>query len=137
SASVVVLAHAASALAQSGGAPASPANSAVDAAPEEDDNSGVIIVTAQKRAEDVQDVPIAITTVAGPELKNSGIENLQQLNVVVPGLNSRQNLGGYQPTIRGIGTGSQVTESPVAIYIDGVYLPQQRDGLRELPDVEQ
>jgi len=98
---------------------------------------GDIVVTAQRRSENLQRVPIVVTVVSAEQLSSSGITSLQQINLLTPGLNSRQNTGAFQPTIRGIGTSSIVVENPVALYIDGVYLPQQREGLRELPDVEQ
>lgn len=96
-----------------------------------------IVVTAQQRAENLQRVPIVITAVTGDEIENAGVTSLQSLPVIAPGLNSRVTAGAFQPYIRGVGTSSNVVENPVALYVDGVYLPQQREGLRELPDVEQ
>ncbi|AUW57185.1 TonB-dependent receptor [Sphingobium sp. SCG-1] len=96
-----------------------------------------IVVTAQRRSENLQRVPIAITAVSGDQLMSAGVTSTQQLNIAVPGLNLRSSIGAFQPSIRGIGTTSSVVENPVALYVDGVYLPQQRDGTRELPDVEQ
>lgn len=101
-------------------------------------NLDEIVVTAQKRAENLQDVPIVITAVTGTQLANSGVTNVTTLGVLAPGLNTRTSAGGvFQPSIRAIGTSSNVVENPVALYIDGVYLPQQHEGNRELPDVEQ
>ena len=97
-----------------------------------------IVVTAQKRAENLQKVPIVITAVTGAQLANAGVTGLQTLGLLTPGLNQRTSGGlSFQPSIRGVGTSSNVVENPVALYIDGVYLPQQREGSRELPDVEQ
>ncbi|WP_174297808.1 TonB-dependent receptor [Sphingomonas bacterium] len=96
-----------------------------------------IVVTAQKRAENLQRIPIAITAASATDLANRNVNNTTELNAVVPGLNVRTAAGAAQTFIRGIGTTSNVVENPVALYIDGVYLPQQRDGLRELVDVEQ
>lgn len=99
---------------------------------------GDIVVTAQKRSENLQRVPIVITAVSGAQLATAGVTSLPNLGAVAPGLNVRTTAGGvFQPSIRGIGTSSNVVENPVALYIDGVYLPQQREGNRELPDVEQ
>lgn len=100
-------------------------------------DDGEIVVTAQRRSESLQKVPIAITVASGAELANTGVTSLTTLNTIAPGLNSRVTAGAFQPSIRGIGTSSNVVENPVALYIDGVYLPQQREGTRELPDVEQ
>ena len=99
---------------------------------------GDIVVTAQKRAENLQRVPIVITAVSGTQLATAGVNSLPELGAVTPGLNVRTTGGAvFQPAIRGIGTSSNVVENPVALYIDGVYLAQQREGNRELPDVEQ
>ena len=96
-----------------------------------------IVVTAQKRSENLQTVPIAVTAASGAELTSRGITSSLQLNTVAPGLNIRTTAGSFQPSIRGVGTSSNVVENPVALYIDGVYLPQQREGLRQLEDIEQ
>ncbi|WP_375402993.1 TonB-dependent receptor [uncultured Sphingomonas sp.] len=96
-----------------------------------------IVVTAQRRAQNLQDVPIAVTAVSGEALVASGVTDTQQLVAVVPGLSTRSTAGSFQPYIRGIGTSSSIVENPVALYIDGVYYAQQREGLRELNDVEQ
>ena len=96
-----------------------------------------IVVTAQKRSENLQSVPIAITAASGDQLAQRGITNTQQLNVLAPGLNIRVTAGSFQPSLRGISTSSTVSENPVALYIDGVYIPQQRDGTRELEDIDQ
>lgn len=119
--------------------------SALPAAPPAQDttpaepNGGLqdIVVTAQKRSESMQRVPIAVTAASGEDLVSRGVINIQQLNTVAAGVNLRSATGSFQPFIRGIGTSSTVTENPVALYVDGVYLPSQRDGPRNLADVEQ
>ncbi|WP_375398530.1 TonB-dependent receptor [uncultured Sphingomonas sp.] len=98
---------------------------------------GDIVVTAQRRSENLQKVPIVITAVSGAQLTSAGVTSLATLTTVAPGYNSRNVSGAFQPYLRGIGTSSNVVENPVALYIDGVYIPQQREGLRELPDVDQ
>ncbi|MCP3731118.1 TonB-dependent receptor [Sphingomonas sp. MG17] len=100
-------------------------------------SSDDIVVTAQKRSERLQDVPIAVSVATTEQLENSGIKDMQSLNAVVPGLNIATTIGTFIPSLRGIAAGSNVVENAVALYIDGVYLPNQRDGLRDLPDVEQ
>ena len=96
-----------------------------------------VVVTAQKRSEDLQKVPLAITAVTGAQLENIGVVDSVQLNQVSAGLNIRTQLGSFLPAIRGIGTSSNVVENPVALYIDGVYIPQQREGIRDLNDIDQ
>lgn len=102
-----------------------------------EDQIAEIVVTAQQRSENLQKVPIVITAVTGAQIESAGVTSLQSLPAIAPGLNSRVTAGAFQPFIRGVGTSSNVVENPVSLYIDGVYLPQQREGLRELPDVEQ
>jgi outer membrane receptor protein involved in Fe transport len=96
-----------------------------------------IVVTAQKRSENLQDVPIAVTATSGEDLAARGITDTLQLSAAAPGLNIRTTAGAFQPSIRGIGTSSNVVENPVALYIDDVYLPQQREGFRQLDDIAQ
>jgi outer membrane receptor protein involved in Fe transport len=96
-----------------------------------------VVVTAQKRVQNLQSVPISVTAISGDSLNAARITTLMQLNTVTPGLNVRADAGAFQPAIRGIGTSSTVVENPVALYIDGVYLPQQREGMRQLEDIEQ
>lgn len=96
-----------------------------------------IVVTAQKRSERLQDVPIAVNVASTKQLENSGVKDLPQLQAIVPGLNVAAALGSFQPSIRGVTTASNVVENPVSLYIDGVYLPQQQEGLRDLGDAEQ
>jgi outer membrane receptor protein involved in Fe transport len=104
---------------------------------EREAGAGDIVVTAQRRSERLQDVPIAVNVATEEQLVNSGVRDLQQLAAIVPGLNVTAALGSFQPSIRGIATSSNIVENPVSLYIDGVYLPQQQDGLRDLDDVEQ
>lgn len=96
-----------------------------------------IVVTAQRRSENLQQVPIVVTTATGVQLQNLGVQDTLRLNTVSPGVNIRTTVGSFQPFIRGIGTSSSIVENPVALYVDGVYLPQQREGIRELNDIDQ
>jgi iron complex outermembrane receptor protein len=99
-----------------------------------------IIVTAQRRAENQQNVPIAITAISGVALSAGGIDATTGLISVTPGLNYTVAAGVYaQPKIRGIGTSSNGPgiENPVATYIDGVYISSMSGSLLNLSDVEQ
>lgn len=118
--------------------PAGQATPGAEATQAESTQVDDIVVTAQRRAENLQRVPIVITAVSSEQLAQSGVTSLPTLGTVAPGLNARTSGGGvFQPSIRGIGTSSNVVENPVALYIDGVYLPNQNEGNQELPDVEQ
>jgi len=85
-----------------------------------------IKVTAQKREQNIQDVPIAITAFTGEQIELSGIQDAQDLTQLVPNFQLNASGGYAQPFIRGVG--SQIpggaTYASVATYIDGVYLPR-------------
>lgn len=104
------------------------------------DEIGEIVVTAQKRAENIQDVPIAITAITADKLNAAGVKTTEELSALTPGLT--MNTGGgasILPRIRGIGaTGTTLTlENPVAIYVDGVYYPSAAGGVFSLNNIEQ
>ncbi|MBK7249429.1 MAG: TonB-dependent receptor [Gammaproteobacteria bacterium] len=98
-----------------------------------------MIVTAQRRAERLQDVPIAITVQSGEQLERAGVINLRDITTVTPGLRITGTGANQQPVIRGVQ--SQQTDPGndpnVAIYLDGVYQPNQIANSFDLPDVQQ
>ena len=86
-----------------------------------------IIVTAQRRAERLENAPASILLLGGPELQVAGVTNFHDLAVVAPGVQI-SNFGIYsQPAIRGISTTfAQVAqETNVAVYVDGFYNADQ------------
>lgn len=98
-----------------------------------------VIVTAQRRSEAVQDVPASIAVLSADALQSAGVANTTDLAKMVPGMTMNSYGGFLQPSIRGItSTGANLGEnSNVAMYIDGVYQPQQIATLMDLPDVQQ
>jgi len=86
---------------------------------------GDIIVTATRREEGAQKVPLAVTAVSPDTLLVAGAPSVRELTSVVPGYNGGRNLGAFQPFIRGVGsTGVTVSdESNVSTYVDGIYMP--------------
>jgi len=101
----------------------------------------VIIVTAQKRTQDVQDVPIAVTAVSPVELQRQGVVNVAQLTQVSASFSSSNTQlasSGTVLRIRGIGTTSNNIgfESAVGIFVDGVYQSRSGVALSEFVDVE-
>ena len=96
-----------------------------------------VIVTARKRAEAIQDVPVSITAFTGNQLRDAGITNLKELGYQTPGLQIDQN-SAAQIWIRGIGQrddGARV-DGPVGVYVDGLYLPRRDGQLLDLIDVQ-
>lgn len=96
-----------------------------------------VIVTARKRAEAIQDVPVSVTAFTGNQLRNAGVTNLKDLGLQTPGLQIDQS-SAAQIWIRGIGQrddGSRV-DAPVGVYIDGLYIPRKDGQLLDLLDVQ-
>lgn len=97
-----------------------------------------IVVTAQRREERLQDVPISVSAITSEKLEASGVEGALQLAEVIPGLSFTQSAGFTQVRIRGIGTSSfgPGIENPVATYIDGVYVATTAGSLYSLSNIE-
>ncbi|KPF90751.1 TonB-dependent receptor [Novosphingobium sp. AAP83] len=103
-----------------------------------------IIVTAQKRDQNVQDVPIAITAFSGNNLRERAVVDIAALSALAPNV----NLDGGTPfsgssailsaTIRGIGSDDFAfnIDPGVGIYLDGVFLARTVGANQDLPDVE-
>ncbi|WP_172439023.1 TonB-dependent receptor [Porphyrobacter sp. TH134] len=90
------------------------------------DDENVIIVTAQKKEKDLQDVPVSVTAFNGDALASLGIETSAEIVAQVPGLSVGTPVGeGNNPsfTLRGVGLNdfNDNNEGPIAIYIDDVY----------------
>ena len=83
-----------------------------------------VIVTAQKREENLQDIPIAITAFSGAKLEALGIDSIQDLGAVTPGLTTSNSAGFNVVFLRGIGTDAFLpgADTSVPFYIDGVQL---------------
>jgi iron complex outermembrane receptor protein len=97
-----------------------------------------VIVTAQRRSERLNEVPIAITVRNADQLERAGVTNLRDLTTVTPGLRVSGTGANAQPAIRGIHS-EQVdpgNDANVAIYLDGVYQSNQLANNMDLPDVE-
>ena len=113
---------------------------AAPAEEEEPTTLATMTVTAQKREEAIQDVPIAVTAISEQLLQDSGVRDIKDLQVLVPGLTvtSTQNEAITTARIRGIGTvGDNVgLESSVGVVIDGVYRPRNSVGFGDLGQLE-
>jgi outer membrane receptor protein involved in Fe transport len=99
-----------------------------------------VVVTAQKRAENLQDVPIVVTVVPGALLRDAGVRDIKDLTILTPGLivTSTANETSTTARIRGVGTvGDNIgLESSVGIVIDEVYRPRNGVGFGDLGELE-
>lgn len=81
-----------------------------------------IIVTAQIRAESLQDVPVSVSALGGDKIMEAGIYKMEDLQAYVPNLVMSETGIGTNIYIRGIGSGiNQGFEQSVGMYVDGVY----------------
>ena len=98
-----------------------------------------VIVTAQKRVENVQAIPVTINVMPGEEIEDFRIRNIVDLASFVPGLAilpTPQNLANI--TVRGLGTGAgnETYDQSVGLFIDGIYSGRQREFQASLFDLE-
>jgi iron complex outermembrane recepter protein len=98
---------------------------AQDATAVEDAGDEEIVVTARKREERLQDVPISVTAVSGDALENQQINSVREVAAIAPGLNiTTDSVGRAFMSIRGVGTTLIDTVQPgVGIFVDGIYQP--------------
>lgn len=100
-----------------------------------------IVVTATRRNETVQDVPLAITAVGGELLENAGVEDIRGIEQLAPSLQATTGQSaatGSSLSIRGIGTGGDNPgfEPAVGVFIDGVFRARAGVALSELPELQ-
>jgi len=103
-------------------------------------NVGDVIVTANRRAERLSNVPLAVSAVSQEALQNSGATDIRQLSQLAPSLlvSSTGSEANASARIRGIGTvgDNPGLESSVAVFIDGVYRSRTGSGLNDLGEVD-
>ncbi|MBB3862886.1 iron complex outermembrane receptor protein [Novosphingobium hassiacum] len=97
-----------------------------------------IVVTAQRRSENLQRVPISITAVTGENLVKAGITDTQALAIVTPGLQLNSVRSAVVPFLRGIGTVNITPgdEGATAVYVDGILNPVATANVFALNNVE-
>lgn len=130
--------HAFVSLAALSWAGAAHAQSAGTAAADDIANAGDIIVTAQKRSESVQDVPLAVSAVGGAALYRLGVSNPLQLGAAVPNFNLQTNSGVTYIYLRGVGNNflGLGIDSNVAYHANGVYIARPRAQVASYFDVD-
>jgi iron complex outermembrane receptor protein len=105
------------------------------------DNTGEveeIVVTAQRRSERLQDVPLTVEALSKEQLATTGVNNVTDLSFVVPGLMVSDAEGFAITHLRGIGSTAvgPGIENPIAMYVDGVYYGSSSSSLFDFLNVE-
>ena len=97
-----------------------------------------IVVTATRRAESLQDIPISVATITGEAILEGGFSDMEDLSAFVPNLYMRDGFTGQRIQIRGIGTstGNEAFEQAVAQFHDGVYYARDNLGQNSFFDLE-
>ena len=100
----------------------------------------VVEVTAQKRKEKIQDVPLAITAISGAALEERGIESPSDLTGAIPNLHMTQApVSGLVAAVgmRGMAAGqpSIWSDPAVGIYVDGVFVGKNQGALFDIVDI--
>ena len=99
-----------------------------------------IIVTAQKREQNLQDVPIVVTTLSQETLQDAGVRDIKDLQILTPGLivTSTSSEASTTARIRGVGTvgDNPGLESSVGVVIDGVYRSRNSVGFGDLGEMQ-
>jgi outer membrane receptor protein involved in Fe transport len=120
--------------------PAEEAQPAGDMPSETEGNANEIVVTATKREQTLQDVPVAVTVATAAQIEHEYIRDLKDLGSIVPSLRvgERQNSANTNFFIRGFGNGANNVgiEPSVGVFIDGVYRSRTASQISDLPDIE-
>ena len=136
----------AQALAQDAGTDVIPVEQAVEQAPAAEAAPAAsksrlveeVIVTAQRREENIKDVPISISAFSPEFLEAKGVSAQQDLPKITPGLTVGAPVGFATTYIRGVGSDAFILADPLVVtYIDGVYFPASTTQFQEFGDIEQ
>lgn len=100
-----------------------------------------VMVTARRRTESLQDVPVSVTTFSGSDIEGIGITDVSQISQLTPNLIIQPNTGGNDGVLvcmRGLcRTDFTITEDPmVGIYVDGVYVGKSIGSLFDVTELE-
>ena len=110
------------------------------AAVEEDAEGNEIVVTATKREQTLQDVPVAVSVTTGATIEQAQIRDLKDLQTLVPTLRvtQLQSSANTNFIIRGFGNGANNAgiEPSVGVFVDGVYRSRTAAQIGDLPDVQ-
>lgn len=107
------------------------------AGPAESEPEGDVVVTARKRSERLQDVPLSIAAVSGQTMQQQGIRKIEDLQTKVPNFKMTETGIGSQIAIRGIFSGvNQGFEQSVGTYVDGIHYGRAQQARAPFLDVE-
>jgi iron complex outermembrane receptor protein len=96
-----------------------------------------VVVTAQRRSENAQNVPIAISVISGETIVQAfGLDNIETLQEAVPGLRISMDTGNTKIFLRGVGTTAVATDNSVGVYLDGVYIASQGSSFMNLANID-
>ena len=99
-----------------------------------------IIVTANKKEQTLQDIPMSVTVTSAEQIEQSAIVDLLDLQSAVPSLSMTQLQKTTETNfiIRGFGNGANNPgiEGSVGVYIDGVYRSRSASAMADLPTIE-
>ena len=99
-----------------------------------------VIVTATKRAESLQDIPISVNALTESAIQEAGVTDISDVAALVPSLTVSQNINPFSAAIRirGFGTSQNdpSLEASVAFILDGVYMGSSGLGMSDLTDIE-
>ncbi|KRA84148.1 TonB-dependent receptor [Altererythrobacter sp. Root672] len=109
-----------------------------EAAAEDGGEGDVIMVTAQKRVQSLQDVGAALTALSADRIASAQVNNIADLQTIVPSVNFGNDFNQAKIFIRGVGANTSTTGSStgVAFHVDGVYVARAEAQLTSLFDVE-
>ncbi len=97
-----------------------------------------VIVTAQRREQNLQDVPLSVSAISGDSLRDGGVLDISRLKLLVPGMNFGQTGAYAHVAIRGARTEAiQVNTQPIiSNYIDGIYRSGTEQFLGPMVDLD-
>ena len=104
----------------------------------DDDGIEEIVVTAQRRPEKLQDVPISVTAISGEDLRNADLRDVTRLEQAVPGLRIARSGSAARPAIRGVYTeviGAN-SDPRIGFYIDEIYQSRLQQTTAAFVDLE-
>ncbi len=111
------------------------------AAPQTPGGLEEIVVTAQRREQDLQEVPISVTAIQSGDLEDLQIQNFSEIGYAIPNLSTNIQIGAATTpafSIRGVTSGLLTfsVDSGVGLYLDGVYVARSAGSAFDLADVE-